>query len=132
MTVAIAFFSVIAIAFPFTLDFAVTVPKLLFIPSEQGRVAFIALGMVIGTVILIIIPRIIQPTRITVFQVPWVSESRTAQSEQQRQNSYDRPHLAISFKKGAFRKFMEGNQSKDASLQRDLFGIVPGETRLIV
>jgi hypothetical protein len=66
MTVALAFFSVLAVAFPFALDPAATVPNLLLVATEQGRVAFIALRMTIRTVILVIVPVPIPPAAIAI------------------------------------------------------------------
>jgi hypothetical protein len=53
---ALALFPVFSIVAPSTLDSAIAHPELLLITSKQRGVAFVALDILIGTVILTIVP----------------------------------------------------------------------------
>jgi hypothetical protein len=54
---ALALLPKFAVVFPIALDPTIADPKLLLVTSKQGGVAFVALNILIGTVILTIIPR---------------------------------------------------------------------------
>jgi hypothetical protein len=52
----LALFSKFAVVFPFALDPTIADPKLLLVTSKQRGVAFVALDILIGTVMLSIVP----------------------------------------------------------------------------
>jgi hypothetical protein len=81
--VTLALFPIFAVVFPFTLDSTISDPKLLFITSKQCGVAFVALDIVIGTVMLTTVPSRIPPPMVTMFDIPRrISESRAAQNNE--------------------------------------------------
>src|SRR5689334_14143155 len=95
MAVALAFFSVLAVAFPFALDPAAAVPDLLLIPAKQRRVAFIALRMTIRPVILVMVPVPIPPAAIAiaVLGLPRIGRERgTVPGKQQGCDDDDHLH----------------------------------------
>jgi hypothetical protein len=67
---ALALFPIFAVVFPFALDPTITDPKLLLVTSKQRGVAFVALDILIGTVILSIVPCWIPPAVVAVWNPP--------------------------------------------------------------
>jgi hypothetical protein len=92
VVVALPFFSVVAIAFPFALNLAVTVPDLLLVSAKEGRVASVASILAIGAVILVEPPISIPPTAMAAIQHPGIGGSRAAHDDKQREYSYDALH----------------------------------------
>jgi hypothetical protein len=90
--VALPFFPVVAVAFPFALDLAVTVPNLVFISSKEGRVTSVAAILAIGAVILVDPPISTPPTAIATFKLPRIGGSRAAHDDKHREDGYDGLH----------------------------------------
>jgi hypothetical protein len=67
---ALALFPIFAVVFPFALDPTIADPKLLLVTSKQRGVAFVALDILIGTVILSIVPCWIPPRRCSRLESP--------------------------------------------------------------